>query len=257
MCGAHRSDVIAEIKRRLTARITDSSLPPVRVVSTQLVEAGVDFDFPVVYRAFAGLDSIAQAAGRCNREGRLKQGRVHVFIGEKDAPAGTLRMPETAAKEILHGYQGDPLDRALFTPYFSRFYNQQDRDAKTIVEKLEPHRPSFGIVGFEQAADAFKLIDNDETGYRSVFVPYRRDEADDGFEMLIATIRKHGPARWLLRKLQRYSVSLPPHEFKALQGRRDIEEVLPNFWVVRSAAQYTAIGLLTDPRTLDASALFI
>ncbi len=69
MCGEHRSRVIADIKQRLLAG------EAVRVVSTQLVEAGVDVDFPVVYRALAGLDSIAQAAGRCNREGKLELGK--------------------------------------------------------------------------------------------------------------------------------------------------------------------------------------
>ncbi|WP_436395524.1 hypothetical protein ACSDBR_00190 [Acidithiobacillus ferriphilus] len=80
------SQVIADIKRRLQAGI------PTRVVSTQLVEAGVDVDFPVVYRALAGLDSIAQAAGRCNREGRLAgKGKVVVFVPPKPAPPGLLR----------------------------------------------------------------------------------------------------------------------------------------------------------------------
>ena len=70
MCGEHRSEVIDQIKKDLAANRS------IRVVSTQLVEAGVDLDFPVVYRAMAGLDSIAQAAGRCNREGRLAQALV-------------------------------------------------------------------------------------------------------------------------------------------------------------------------------------
>jgi CRISPR-associated endonuclease/helicase Cas3 len=85
MCGAHRSEKIGEIGKRLKVGI------PTRVVSTQLVEAGVDLDFPVVYRALAGLDSIAQAAGRCNREGLLKKGEVYVFVPPTVPPAVQLR----------------------------------------------------------------------------------------------------------------------------------------------------------------------
>ena len=93
MCAQHRSDAIAEIKDALRARrdaLNAGQIPdPIHVVSTQLVEAGVDLDFPVVYRALAGLDSIAQAAGRCNREGKLPEpGAVHVFVPPTKAPPG-------------------------------------------------------------------------------------------------------------------------------------------------------------------------
>ncbi|MCX7060472.1 MAG: CRISPR-associated endonuclease Cas3'' [Gammaproteobacteria bacterium] len=256
MCGAHRSDVIARIKQALSARRANPDLLPVRVVATPLVECGVDIDLPVVYRQFAGLDSIAQAAGRCNREGLLDKGVVHVFFGEKDAPRGSLRMAESAAREVLHGHTGDALDRKLFERYFALFYNAQDRDAKKIVEKLEIDTDTGYVKNLRDAADTFKLIDNDETGYQSVYVPYQRCIGDDNFEKLITLLRRDGPERWLLRKLQRYTVSLPPHEFQTMRDRRDIEEMLPGFWVVRSVAQYSgALGLLVDGGALEASKL--
>lgn len=255
MCGAHRSAVIDQIRRRLAERRADPSLPPLLTVSTQLVEAGVDIDFPVVYRAFAGLDSIAQAAGRCNREGRLPGlGRVEVFVPPKPAPKGTLRIAEDAAKIALHGAGSDALDRKLLETYFMQFYATHALDSRNIASRLQPAEHSFGVVGLRQVGEDFKLIDDGETGYRSVLVPYRSSERDETFAALIGTLAKQGQSRWLMRKLQRYAVSVPPHEFAAMVGRGDLHEVVPQCWVVRSAAQYRSdLGLIVtddfhDPR---------
>ncbi|MDB5939861.1 MAG: CRISPR-associated helicase/endonuclease Cas3, partial [Polaromonas sp.] len=103
MCGSHRKEVIDQIKTRLKAKREGTDLEPLRVVSTNLVEAGVDIDFPVVYRALAGLDSIAQAAGRCNREGKLPgKGRVVVFVPPGRPPMGHLRKAVEACISTLH-----------------------------------------------------------------------------------------------------------------------------------------------------------
>lgn len=247
MCGAHRSEVIAEIRSALEARRADPSLSPVRVVSTQLIEAGVDLDFPVVYRAMAGLDSIAQAAGRCNREGLLARGQVHVFVPPKPPPPGLLRMSEQAAVGVLEGWRGKPLDLGLFRPYFERLYRNADLDAKRIRDELKVDRDSMGCVGLRRAAEKFRLIDNEESGYRSVYVPYRRNPDDTAFDILIGSLRKDGPERWLMRKLQRYAVSLPGSQFGLLERRGDVEEIVPGAFLLRSAAQYhPELGLLVD-----------
>ena len=115
MCGEHRSRVISHVKQRLLAGES------VRVVSTQLVEAGVDVDFPVVYRALAGLDSLAQAAGRCNREGTLERGEVMVFVPPTKAPLGPLRRAANTTVSLLAENPDHPLTRDLFSPLLRAF----------------------------------------------------------------------------------------------------------------------------------------
>src|SRR5690606_1352875 len=126
---AHRSRVLSEIKAR------KGRGEPLRVVSTQLVEAGVDLDFPCVYRALGGLDALAQAAGRCNREGRLHgRGELRVFLAPTEPPRGLLLQ----GLEITRSMLRDDLD--LFSPathraYFERLYRAGSHDEKEVQRK--------------------------------------------------------------------------------------------------------------------------
>jgi CRISPR-associated endonuclease/helicase Cas3 len=205
MCGAHRKAVIDQIKARLKAKREGTDLEPLRVVSTQLVEAGVDIDFPVVYRALAGLDSIAQAAGRCNREGRLDgQGRVVVFVPPELPPVGHLRKAAQACISTLLGQQADPLARALFATYFRDFYSKVELDSKGVCSLLTvKDRQTLGVQ-FRSAAEAFRLIDDEDSATVVVrYAPHREE-----LEKLLAMLASKGPERWLMRKLQRYTVSI-------------------------------------------------
>ncbi|MDN5880814.1 MAG: CRISPR-associated helicase Cas3' [Nitrosospira sp.] len=241
MCGAHRSYVLAEIKQKL------KDGEPVRVISTQLVEAGVDIDFPIVYRAMAGLDSIHQAAGRCNREGRFKRGTVWVFVPPKPAPAGLLLKAEQAAISMLFDYKGDPLARALLQPYFEKLYAQADLDEQRIGDFLKAG-DEFEVQ-FRSAAAKFNLVD--ESGYQPIFVPYGEEYAG-----LLGRLEKDGPKRWLMRKLQRYSVSLPQYQFEKMRGRHDVRELWQGMFALSSDALYhVELGVLLNDDNPDPASL--
>jgi len=216
MCGEHRSRVIADIKQRLDAQAS------IRVVSTQLVEAGVDLDFPVVYRAWAGLDSIAQAAGRCNREGRLNEkgilGETHVFVPPQRKLPYLLRRGADTATELTTLPDFDIENPDAFGRYFGLFYSKLITTGAEILDLLTRDVPN---VFFRTVGDRFRLIKDDEQ--RPVFVRYA-----DG-ERLIEKLRRSGPNRDLLRALQRYTVNLHLRQFD--QNIRDIQEIPPGFWV--------------------------
>jgi CRISPR-associated endonuclease/helicase Cas3 len=220
MCGAHRSQVIRDIKARLKAGI------PTCVVSTQLVEAGVDVDFPVVYRALAGLDSIAQAAGRCNREGKLAKGEVVVFVPSKPAPPGLLRKGEDACRSVLHGWAGNPLERTLFSRYFEQLYRTCDLDEEGIANLLQVDGLTLAV-NFRTAAERFRLIRDEDSV--PVIVLYRSEGSE--IDQWLASLRKDGPQRWLMRKLQRYTANIHRRDAERLLGQGDIKEMIPGLYV--------------------------
>jgi len=190
MCPEHRSRVIADIKDRKRRG------EPVRLVATQLVEAGVDLDFAIVYRAVGGLDALAQAAGRCNREGLLDGlGELRVYEAETRPPPGVPR----AAQDITRGLLEQRPDLDLFAPesfrlYFERLYAAADTDGKGIQDLRAK-------LCFEEVSARFKLV---EDGWSApVVVPF------PGCESPLDALRRLGPSRERLRALQRFTVTVP------------------------------------------------
>lgn len=225
LCGAHREKRIDEIRLRLAANRdrAQAGLPvcPLHVVSTQLIEAGVDVDFPVVFRSLAGLDAIAQAAGRCNREGRLERGEVYVFVPPESSPPGLLLKAEQATRELL-ALDAEP---ALSPEMFDRFSRLllarvNTWDKANICRMLTPgNQLEFR---FREAADKFRLIDND-----GLPVIVRWGDSPELIERLDAG----KPDRWLLRKLQRYTVNVHPDCLRRLLDQGDVRETLPGLYV--------------------------
>jgi CRISPR-associated endonuclease/helicase Cas3 len=225
MCAQHRSDTLLRIKEVLGARyraLSEGNCPdPVHVISTQLVEAGVDVDFPTVYRAMAGLDSIVQAAGRCNREGRLDQGHVYVFEPPQPSPPGLLRRMEQVTRVMLSALPPDTnlLDVSRFDEYFRKLYADTDLDPKNIRDLSRCDKTAQ--IPFRDIAQKLRLIDEENGGI--VFVRYRKNEGDKTIDTLLGKLRKDGPDRWLMRKLQRYGVTLYQHDIDRFVKRGDID----------------------------------
>lgn len=189
MCPRHRTQVLAQVKERKSRR------EPVRLVSTQLVEAGVDVDFAVVYRALGGVDALAQAAGRCNREGRLRElGELRVFLAETSPPRGVLR----TALDVTRGLLDGNTDLDLFDPetcrrYFRSLYASRNLDAKDIQALRAQLR-------FKETANEFHLVENDWSA--PIVVPW--GEADS----LVKELENAGPSRDRLRALQGFTVQV-------------------------------------------------
>lgn len=233
MCGAHRAQVILQIKQRLKDKL------PISVISTQLVEAGVDLDFPVVYRAIAGLDSIAQAAGRCNREGYLEQGKVVVFAPPSKIPAGYLQQAAEIGRRLISGKMNDLLAPEMFEQFFKELYWLQgtNLDKHGILKDLAPDKELR--FSFFSAAQKFKLIDDKQ--YAPVIVRYEKGEE------LIGMLKNKGPERWLMRKIQRYIVNLPRYVHTKLRTEGAIIETYPGIFVQEYGAMYhNVLGFCAD-----------
>ena len=230
MCTAHIMDVIDEIKQRLKEN------KPVRVISTQLIEAGVDIDFPVVYRAIAGLDSIAQCAGRCNREGKLNKenrlGLMKVFVPSKGTPIGLMRKGSDTFKEMLPNRldnKNSLLEPKAFQEYFRLFYSKiENFDKADIGDSLWKDAQSMKFQ-FATAARDFRLIDDKNA--QTILVEYK-----DGND-LIQLLKRKGPEPWLMRKLQRYTVSVNERDFTEIRKAGLIDE-LHGCWIQNYSKLY-------------------
>ena len=243
MCGAHRRTVLKMIRERLNAQ------QPCRVVSTQLVEAGVDLDFPVVYRAEAGFDSIAQAAGRCNREGLQALGLTYVFEGEEQPPPGLLRAAAQTRKELLSRYP-DPLAPEAIEAYFRLFYwsKKDNWDKHKVMEKMTfDSARGRALLQFREVADAFQMIRDDQL---PILVPYNakavilRDRLMGGKVPFVPQ-----------RELQPYLVSVRKEAMRQMNERGFVEEHESGVWLLLNRSLYSSNKGL-DPASTKLDAAF-
>ena len=238
MCPQHRTEILSCAKRLLCLG------KPCLLVSTQLIEAGVDIDFPCVFREMAGADSLSQAAGRCNREGRLAEpGRVFFFeTSENHSPPGFLATAAAKGKEVLslEEFRDDLLAPELVTRYFELLYDslKSNLDRLSVLTDLIPSavsgdRDSLLVYKFRTLGERFHLISEPSI---SVFIPYG-EEGRRLCEELRSTYAT-GEQRKLARKLQRYAVSLRGPEPRDEDGNLIAELVHDAWWVLSNVEQY-------------------
>ena len=240
MCPVHRKQKLDEIRERLKSGKT------CRVVSTSLIEAGVDVDFPRVFREMAGLDSILQAAGRCNREGKRSAESSIVTVFESENKVNKLiAVNRDAAEETVRDWT-QPNTTSTIERYFKAYRDFLRNDDKSGVMTASEKGISGCGLPFEWIAKEFKLIDqNTFTVYISV---------GEGKE-LISRLREGERSRELYRKAGMYFVSIYENHFNALINAGAAEPFGDDAAILTDLSLYSdEKGLATDVR--DGSALF-
>lgn len=235
MCPAHISKTI----ERMKAALKDDSIEIIRVISTQLVEAGVDIDFPVVYRQEAGLDSILQAAGRCNREGKNELSTTYVFsFKEHPLPPGHMTEANDARKNMVDTKDWFAPD-AMISYFKQLYYRKSTFDKKNIKEYLYSPEDVY----FSTAARNFRLIDD---AGKNVIVCW-----EDSMN-LMQELLYNGPSYMLMKKLSNYSVNVYEKDFEALKKLGVVEEEVEGVYFVSYKEQYDEhTGLRIDSNRAD------
>ncbi|MFI3287040.1 MAG: CRISPR-associated helicase Cas3' [Rikenellaceae bacterium] len=234
MCSEHLAKTIAEIKKTLK----ESSTTPIRVISTQLIEAGVDIDFPIVYRSEAGLDSILQAAGRCNREGKIERlAPVYVFKLEHPLPRGFITHGANSTKSL--DKSSNWYSPETMTNYFIQLYSRTSTfDKANIKDLLYTSR-----LCLETASTEFKLIEDNTI---TVIVNYGKSAE------LIQELKEKGINYNLRKELLQYSINLREYDFKKLARTNLLEEVLSGIYFLPDREQYRDdIGLQIESHFLE------
>jgi CRISPR-associated endonuclease/helicase Cas3 len=214
LCGAHRRAVIAEINARLGAG------DACRLVSTQVVEAGVDIDFPVVLRALGPLDSIIQAAGRCNREGAPTPGLVIVFRPVAGGlPPGSYSRGAHTTDTLLNAGRVDPDDPEAIREYFRRLYLDEGTDARGVQE----YREAFD---YPEVDHRVRFIEDTE---RLIIMDYGTSQEQEMIRAAVAALRDgRGNQREVRRRVERFTVSARKSELRRYVGL--ITPVCDGFW---------------------------
>ena len=230
MCAKHRSQKLDEIRGRL------KNGEPCRVIATSLIEAGVDVDFPLVMRAEAGLDSVAQAAGRCNREGKRSSENsfVWIFAPEEQWKAPPELATQAAVMRLTADeFSDDLLSTQAVAAYFAELYQLKgsELDNKKILKMHNDTGQSLDFP-FQTIADKFRMI---ESHMQPLIIPF-----DVEAENLISSLHHADHIGGLLRKLQPYTVQIPEKALAALYKAERIEPINEqNF----GKQFYTLIGL--------------
>lgn len=230
MCQLHIREAIDRIK----VALNNDQCKVIRVVSTQLIEAGVDIDFPIVFREEAGLDSIIQSAGRCNREGAPEKGSTFVFMLKETRLRGTLNLMNEARKDMMD-IVDDKLSPIAISKYFYKMYhstptfdkpNGEGYNMYEMLEEVMDYSPNAeGVMPsidyrFKMAANSFHLIDDDSIG---VVVHYvtddeKKKECKPHIESLIEELKNNGLSYSLMRELGQYMINIKKSDNNKLNG---------------------------------------
>ena len=235
MCPMHIRETIDIIKKALK----DNENKVIRVVATQLIEAGVDMDFPVVFRQEAGLDSVLQAAGRCNREGKLQdKGNTYVFSIDGVKLFGQVKDGNNARKNII----GNPdwFAPETMTNYFEQLFSRVSTFDKAEIDRCLNKPFDFS---FKEAGENFRLID--DSGF-TVYVNYGE------CVNIIKRIIDKGSVPKLMRKLNQYGVTVKDRDFKSLRQIGALKEELDGIYFIVDRSQYDEkVGLRLDNHWLE------
>ncbi|MDR2866238.1 MAG: CRISPR-associated helicase Cas3' [Methanomassiliicoccaceae archaeon] len=250
MCPAHRKNVIDAVRKDL--KDNKNTL----CVSTQLIEAGVDMDFNVVIRAMAGLDSIAQSAGRCNRNGKMSEpGEVLIvnFIDERVQMLEDITKGRRAAESALQRNFSDPIGKEAMRWYYSSLFENRKHEmdypfeSTTLINilstnkqavreygRIEGRAPTYMIrQSFKTANDKFSVIDSNKIGVITEYGEGRK--ISEELEKMISghTSRKNPEVRNMLREAQKYSVEVFENQLSELVKRGIVCEVAEGSGVYR------------------------
>ena len=242
MYPAHRQQVLDEIRKRLDEN------KPCRVVSTSLVEAGVDIDFPTVYRAISGIDSILQAGGRCNRENKRNSAESVVHIFNTDEVLSYQQTNTNAAMAVIKKYGDKIYLPEAIKMYFDDLYYYRDIDKTHKVFDKKDIINGITNLEFETVSQRFKMIENDT---KALYICTDENKEE------INQLRNGNYTKELFRSLQKYVVNLYERDFNKLNEVCAIEYVDNSFYILADNKYYSSKSGITFPDDNTVKGIFI